>query len=140
MEVDVKPPVVSIIMPAYNVEDAVKMVEQAMANIAEDYEVIVVNDGSEDGTRRVLEELMDSRVKIADHRINLGKGAAIKTGVEYVKGECAIILDADGDISHIDVRNVRRYIVGDTQMGFKAFKTKHLKMIMKAIVVRRLGC
>ena len=175
-------PLVSFIMPAYNVEDsvveAVEMVRRVMAGVTEDYEVIVVNDGSVDGTRRMLKGLGDGRVKVVDHRVNLGKGAAIKTGAEHAKGEYAIILDADGDI---DVRNVRRYIdalreydvvigskrhpnsiyqapllrkvlsigynmlvkmllgirVGDTQTGFKAFKTKHLKTIMKTIVVKK---
>jgi glycosyltransferase involved in cell wall biosynthesis len=175
-------PLVSFIMPAYNVEDsvveAVEMVKRVMANVTEDYEVIVVNDGSVDGTRRVLEGLGDGRVKVVDHRVNLGKGAAIKTGAEYARGEYTIILDADRDI---DVRNVRLYLdalkrydvvvgskrhpdsgyeapllrkvlsagfnalvklllgirVGDTQTGFKAFRTKWLKMIMKVIVVKR---
>jgi len=180
--VSMEGPLVSFIMPAYNVEDsvveAVEMVRRVMAGVTEDYEVIVVNDGSVDGTRRMLKGLGDGRVKVVDHRVNLGKGAAIKTGAEHAKGEYAIILDADGDI---DVRNVRRYIdalreydvvigskrhpnsiyqapllrkvlsigynmlvkmllgirVGDTQTGFKAFKTKHLKTIMKTIVVKK---
>ena len=177
-------PLVSFIMPAYNVEDsvvgAVEMVRRVMVGVTEDYEVIVVNDGSVDGTRRVLEGLGDGRVKVVDHSVNLGKGAAIKTGAEHARGLYTIILDADRDI---DVRNVRLYLdalrrydvvvgskrhpdsryeapllrkvlslgfnalvklllgirVGDTQTGFKAFKTKWLKMIMKVIVVKRYG-
>jgi glycosyltransferase involved in cell wall biosynthesis len=169
-------------MPAYNAEDsvveAVEMVRRVMAGVTEDYEVIVVNDGSVDGTRRALEGLGDGRVKVVDHRVNLGKGVAIKTGAEYARGVYTIILDADKDI---DVGNVRLYLdalrrydivvgskrhpdstyeapllrkilsvgfnalvklllgirVGDTQTGFKAFKTKWLKMIMKVIVVKR---
>jgi glycosyltransferase involved in cell wall biosynthesis len=170
----------SIIMPAYNVEDEVvdviNALKKEMAWVTEDYEVIVVNDGSEDRTRRVLEGLGDSRLRVINHRKNLGKGAAIKTGVEHAKGEYMIILDADKDI---DVKNIRQYIdalkeydivvgskrhpnstyqaplirkvlsigynmfvkmllgirIGDTQTGFKAFRTKHLKMIMKVIAV-----
>jgi len=180
--VSMERPLVSFIMPAYNVEDsvveAVEMVRRVMADVTEDYEVIVVNDGSVDGTRRVLEGLGDGHVKVVDHRVNLGKGAAIKTGAEHARGAYTIILDADRDI---DVRNVRLYLdalktfdvvvgskrhpdsryeapllrkvlsagfnalvklllgirVGDTQTGFKAFKTKWLKMIMKVIVVKR---
>jgi glycosyltransferase involved in cell wall biosynthesis len=82
---------VSIIMPAYNVEDkvagAVEMVEQAMAGVTEGYEVIVVNDGSRDGTRKALEGLSSARIKAVDHEVNLGKGAAIKTGVKHARGE-----------------------------------------------------
>jgi len=173
---------ISIIMPAYNVEDEVvdviNVLKKAMVGITEDYEIIVVNDGSEDGTRQMLEKLRDNCLKIVNHRENLGKGAAIKTGVKHAKGEYTIILDADKDIN---VKNIRQYInalkeydivvgskrhpnstyqaplvrkvlsitynmlvkillgirVGDTQTGFKAFKTKHLKMIMNAIVVKR---
>jgi glycosyltransferase involved in cell wall biosynthesis len=169
-------------MPAYNVEDSVaevvEMVRRVMTGVTEDYEVIVVNDGSVDGTRRVLKGLGDGRVKVVDHGVNLGKGAAIKTGAEYARGVYTIILDADRDI---DVRDVRLYLdalkrfdvvvgskrhpdsryeapllrkvlslgfnalvklllgirVGDTQTGFKAFKTKWLKVIMKGIVVKR---
>jgi glycosyltransferase involved in cell wall biosynthesis len=177
-----KSPMVSIIMPAYNVEDSVvdsvEMVKRAMAGVTEDYEVIVVNDGSVDGTEKMLKRNEDSRVKIVNHRVNLGKGAAIKTGAEHATGEYTIILDADKDI---DVKNVRSYIdalkkydivvgskrhpnsiyqapflrkvlsvgfnalvkmllgirVGDTQTGFKAFRTRYLKRIMKVIVVKR---
>jgi len=180
--VSMEGPLVSVIMPAYNVEDSVvevvEMVRRVMADVTEDYEVIVVNDGSVDGTRRVLEGLGDGRVKVVDHRVNLGKGAAIKTGAEHARGEYTFILDADKDI---DVRNVRSYInalrrydvvvgskrhphstyeapllrkvlsvgfnalvklllgirMGDTQTGFKAFRTKWLKVIMKVIVVKR---
>jgi len=173
-------PLVSIVMPAYNVEDdildTVEMVRRVMAGF--NYELIIVNDGSIDGTRRMLEGLRDGCVKVVDHVVNLGKGAAIKTGVKYANGEYVVILDADRDI---DARNIRKYIdalreydvvvgskrhpnstyqapilrkilsigynklvkimlgikVGDTQTGFKAFKTKHLKTIMKVIVVKR---
>jgi len=173
-------PLVSIVMPAYNVEDdildTVEMVRRVMAGF--NYELIIVNDGSIDGTRRMLEGLRDGCVKVVDHVVNLGKGAAIKTGVKYANGEYVVILDADRDI---DARNIRKYIdalreydvvigskrhpnstyqapllrkilsigynklvkimlgikVGDTQTGFKAFKTKHLKTIMKVIAVKR---
>ena len=176
----VEKPLVSIIMPAYNVEDNIlgvlEMVKRVMADI--NYEVIVVNDCSTDGTRRMLEEFRNGYVKVVDHVVNLGKGAAVKTGVKHAEGEYVIILDADGDI---DAGNIKRYIealkkydvvigskrhphstyqapllrkmlslgfnalvnillgvrVSDTQTGFKAFKAKHLKMIMKAIVVKR---
>jgi glycosyltransferase involved in cell wall biosynthesis len=83
-------PTVSIIMPAYNVEDkaagAVEMVERAMAGVTEGYEVIVVNDGSKDATSKVLEGLSSARIKAVDREVNLGKGAAIKTGVS-TRGE-----------------------------------------------------
>jgi glycosyltransferase involved in cell wall biosynthesis len=175
-------PFVSIIMPAYNVAnsivDVVMKAKQVMTSITDDYEIIVVNDGSRDATRAVLESLRDSRLKIVDHKDNLGKGAAIKTGVKYANGVYTILLDADGDIDITNItpylRALRKYdiVVGskrhprstyqapflrkilslgyntlvkillgirvrDTQTGFKAFKTKYLKLIMKVIIVKR---
>jgi glycosyltransferase involved in cell wall biosynthesis len=175
-------PLVSIIMPAYNVANSIVVVvvnvKRAMTAITDDYEIIVVNDGSRDATRAVLASLSDSCLKIVDHKKNLGKGAAIKTGVKYAKGVYTILLDADGDI---DIKNINLYLralrkydivvgskrhprstyqapflrkilslgyntlvkillgikVGDTQTGFKAFKTTHLRLIMKVILVKR---
>jgi glycosyltransferase involved in cell wall biosynthesis len=173
---------ISIIMPAYNVEDKIAetigALEKTIPKISDDYEIIVVDDGSKDRTEQKLEEVNDNRVKVMKHPANLGKGAAIKRGVMHATGEYAILLDADKDI---DVKNMKQYIdmlkeydivvaskrhpkstyhaptvrkmlsiayntlvkillgikVGDTQTGFKAFKTKHLKTIMKVIVVKR---
>jgi glycosyltransferase involved in cell wall biosynthesis len=173
---------ISIIMPAYNVEDeiaeAISEVKGVVEKITNSYEIIVVNDGSTDGTARRVEGIMDDHVRMVNHTVNMGKGVAIKTGVKYASGDYTILLDADRDI---DVRNMAQYIkalreydvvigskrhpksvyqaptlrkilsvgwnifvkmllgirVGDTQTGFKAFKTKYLKMIMNVIVVKR---
>jgi len=173
---------ISIVMPAYNVEDdiveAISEVRGVLEKITDDYEIIVVNDGSTDDTARRVEGVMDGHVKIVNHSVNMGKGAAVKTGVRYASGDYTILLDADRDI---DVRNMMQYIkalreydvvigskrhpksiyqaptlrkilsvgynilvkallgirVGDTQTGFKAFKTKYLKMMMNVIVVKR---
>ncbi len=60
-----------------------------------DVEVIVVDDGSSDGTDKVLGALGDSTVRVISHRANRGKGAAIRTGMEAVRGDLVLIQDAD---------------------------------------------
>jgi glycosyltransferase involved in cell wall biosynthesis len=130
---------VSIIMPAYNVEDrvagAVEMVERAVAGVTEGHEVIVVNDGSKDGTRKALECLRSSRLKAVDHEVNLGKGAAIKTGVQHARGEYTIIIDADGDI---DARDIKRYIAALREYDVVVGSKRHPSSTYEAPLIRKV--
>lgn len=86
----------SIIMPVYNeistIEKVIENVKQtSLPNI--DKEIIVVDDGSQDGTSQILKE-MDG-ITIISHKKNKGKGAAIRTGLKYATGDIIIIQDAD---------------------------------------------
>jgi glycosyltransferase involved in cell wall biosynthesis len=58
-------------------------------------EIIVVDDGSDDGTAQILTQLQDSTVRVVHHPANRGKGAAIRTGLTYVTGDLVLIQDAD---------------------------------------------
>ena len=58
-------------------------------------EIIVVDDGSSDGTRDVLRQLGDSTVRVVLHERNRGKGAAVRTGFEVASGDYVLIQDAD---------------------------------------------
>jgi glycosyltransferase involved in cell wall biosynthesis len=91
----------SILMPVYNERERV---ERAIAEVLEtelpsDFELIVVDDGSTDGTREILRELSKShppaRVRLFEHPENQGKGAAVQTALGHAQGEFAAIFDAD---------------------------------------------
>ncbi len=86
----------SVVMPVYNEKETIlNMIEKVLK---EDlvYELIVVDDGSNDGTVDSLKGAkFDPRVKILFHDKNMGKGAALKTGFKEVRGEVAIVQDAD---------------------------------------------
>lgn len=65
------------------------------------YEIIVVNDGSQDNTRQIAEKIStdDERIKLISYSINMGKGYAIKQGVLHSRGKYILFMDGDGDIS-----------------------------------------
>lgn len=88
---------VSIIIPAFNEEDtihgALKRIE-AVDLKGVDRQIIIVDDGSTDGTRRILKEL-ESRYEIVYHEKNQGKGMAIRNGFSRAEGDVVLIQDAD---------------------------------------------
>ncbi len=92
---------ISVIIPVYNEAATVtQVVEQVLEVKLDDVEkeIIVVNDGSTDGTDAVLDSLAarwPSPLKIVHHERNQGKGAAIRTALEHVTGDVVITQDAD---------------------------------------------
>lgn len=87
----------SILMPVYNEEAHVaEAVKQTLAvDYPCDVELVIVDDGSRDGTSEVLERLDDQRVRVVTHPRNLGKGAAVRTAARHAEGDYVVILDAD---------------------------------------------
>lgn len=85
-------------MPVYNERERV---QRAIAEVLEtelptDFELIVVDDGSTDGTREILRDgEWGKRVRLFEHDHNQGKGAAIQTGLAQARGEFSAIFDAD---------------------------------------------
>ena len=86
----------SVIMPAYNEKNTIREIVRQVLALEIVKELLIVDDGSTDGTREVLEELKgDPRIKIFLHQKNSGKGAALRTGFQNVSGEVVVIQDAD---------------------------------------------
>lgn len=87
----------SVIVPVYNERNTVAEVIRRVraVDIPLTVEVVVVNDGSTDGTDKVLAAIQDSTVKVVNHAQNRGKGAAIRTGLAEVRGDLVLIQDAD---------------------------------------------
>jgi len=91
---------VTILLPAYNEEQAIA---ETIWNIRERYpefEILVVDDGSTDNTMRVA---MEAGANVWPHPYNIGNGAAVKTGLRMAQGEWIIMMDADGQHKPEDI-------------------------------------
>jgi len=88
---------VSVIMPCYN---EVSTIERIVGNVLDsslkNKEIIVIDDGSTDGTRELLKSRIEPLVtKVIYHQLNRGKGAAIRSGIAAASGDIVIVQDAD---------------------------------------------
>jgi len=88
-------PTLSIIIPVYNEEQTVKQIIEKINSLTIDKEIIVIDDGSSDGTDKILRSLNNKDIKVIYHTSNRGKGAAIITGLAQATGDFIIIQDAD---------------------------------------------
>jgi len=87
----------SVIVPVYNERTTLNEIVRRMraVELPMDREIIVVDDGSDDGTEKVLSTIEDSTVRVLHHPANRGKGAAVRTGLGVVRGDLVLIQDAD---------------------------------------------
>lgn len=118
---------VSIIIPAYNEEksihETIKALKTVMKKTKYSYEIIVVNDGSSDGTAAVLSR--ETGVITLAHDRNIGYGAALKTGIKHSKGDIIAITDADGSYPVDRIPNLLTHmskydmVVGARKLGSK---------------------
>lgn len=87
----------SVIIPVYNEKNTIREIVQRVQNTRLAWEILVVDDGSKDGTREILEEMNQEheRVRVILHEKNAGKGAAVRTGLQNARGDVLLIQDAD---------------------------------------------
>ncbi|MFO1520056.1 MAG: glycosyltransferase family 2 protein [bacterium] len=98
------PPVhVSILIPAYNEERSVGKVVGQVKSLYPDFELIVINDGSDD---RTAEEAEKAGGRVRSHPARRGYGASLKTGLQEASGEIAVFMDADGEHKAEDVKRL----------------------------------
>jgi glycosyltransferase involved in cell wall biosynthesis len=99
----------SILMPVYNERERVEraIAEVLATELPDEFELIVVNDGSSDGTTEILRGVIGThppeRVRLIEHDHNQGKGAAIQTALKQARGEFSAIFDADLEYDPADL-------------------------------------
>jgi glycosyltransferase involved in cell wall biosynthesis len=110
-ESDLKNKKLSVIIPVYNEEKSVgkvvKKVIKVLSKISDDYEILVINDGSSDKTKKAAK---DAGAFVFSHPYNIGNGAAVKTGLRKAKGDIFIMMDGDGQHNPEDIPRLLKHI------------------------------
>jgi len=88
-------PLLSVIVPVYNAASTIRQTLEKINAVAVDKEIIVVDDGSSDGTDKILHNIESANLKIIHHTTNRGKGAAFLTALSHARGDFVIIQDAN---------------------------------------------
>jgi glycosyltransferase involved in cell wall biosynthesis len=99
-------PPLSFLVPAYNEIQSIESVLEALNGFPEPHEIIVVDDGSTDGTREKLESLCPANTLVLFHAANGGKGAAVRTALARARGRFTAIQDADLEYDPLDYRGL----------------------------------
>ncbi len=86
----------SVIIPVFNERNTIREIVKRVMDSPSVDEIVIVDDGSTDGTRDILEDLKSNKmIRVILHEANIGKGAAVRTGINAVQGDLVIIQDAD---------------------------------------------
>lgn len=122
---DQGPAVLGVIIPAFNEAATLERVLHRVLSQACVQQVVVVDDGSADGTAEVAGRFItDPRVQLQRHRVNQGKGAAIRTGLEQITASIVIVQDADLEYDPADYSRIIAPIVegrADAVYGVRGF-------------------
>ena len=100
----------SLVLPAHNeaenIEAVVRRALEGLPQVATDFEAIVVDDGSRDGTAEIVDRLVDedTRVLVVHHEVNRGYGAALTSGFEAATGEAVMFLGFARLLDHPGIR------------------------------------
>lgn len=129
-------PLLSVIVPVFNESKTIKEILEKVSLINIDKEIIVVDDGSSDGTDRLLKNISYPNLKIIYHSSNRGKGAAFLTGLANAGGEYIIIQDADLEYDPNEyLKLMEEMLKGDADLVLGARFTKGYH----GLLIPRLG-
>jgi glycosyltransferase involved in cell wall biosynthesis len=111
---------VSIIVPVFNEQDTILKVIKNVFQIDIDKEIIIVDDASTDKTPELLKRAeAEHRIRLISHPKNLGRGAAIRSGLEHAQGQITIFQDADLELAPSNYpRLIEPILEGDTEVVF----------------------
>lgn len=94
----------TVVMPAYNEEATLRGIVERVLSRPESVELVIVDDCSKDGTREIMRALAadDPRIRLVFHEVNMGKGAALRSGFAAATGNVVLIQDADMEYDPAD--------------------------------------
>ena len=131
--------VLSIVIPCYNEENnIVGLVNKVLESPVPNKEIIVVDDCSTDGTRKILEEKIKPLVsQVIYHKKNGGKGAALRTGFKAATGDVVIIQDADLEYDPMEYPQIIEPIFNDE--ADVVYGSRFLNSKMKGYLANRMA-
>jgi dolichol-phosphate mannosyltransferase len=111
------PALVSVIVPVFNETRTIEQLLDRLRSAPFDKEIIIVDDCSTDGTREILKQ--ETGIVYLQHDRNMGKGAAIRTGIRYATGDVIIIQDADLEYDPSEIaRVVEPILSGEADIAY----------------------
>lgn len=120
----------SVLIPAYNEEESIQDTVKRVKKTLPDAEVIVINDGSNDRTGKILEKI--EGIKVITNYYNLGYGASLKKGLKEASGDWVAITDADGTYPIEDLPKLLKSVPSvDMAVGSRTGKNVHIPFFRK---------
>jgi glycosyltransferase involved in cell wall biosynthesis len=117
---------ISIFFPTYNeeenIEKTVRDAKKVLQEIAEKWEIIIVNDGSKDKSLEIAQKLKkeDKRIRIVNHKVNKGYGGALKSGFRAAKYEWVAFADSDGQFKFSEISKlIEKTDKADLILGYR---------------------
>ncbi len=133
MSTPVRLPGISVFLPSHNEEGNVERVVNSylaeLPRVADDYEVIVVDDGSRDRTGAIADRLAaaDAHVKVVHHPVNRGYGGAVISGIRAASKPYVLLCDGDGQFDPADLERMTPFVPEyDVVAGRRAHRADHL--------------
>lgn len=132
---------ISVVIPCYNesenIVDAVRMITQGIDASVSAYEIIIVDDGSTDGSRTLITKLLEEngRIRAVYHQENRGKGAALRSGFGESRMEWILMMDAD---LQIDISELKKFLPYCLEEGdlIAGVRTNRAEGIFRMVVSR----
>jgi glycosyltransferase involved in cell wall biosynthesis len=132
----------SVLIPVYNEKNTIDEILQRVLETGRAFEIIVVDDGSKDGTRELLEKYKNHPViKVVLHERNGGKGAALRTAIQTATGDVMLIQDADLEYDPIEYENLLKPILAnkaDVVYGSRFLGAPHRAILFWNMVANKL--
>jgi glycosyltransferase involved in cell wall biosynthesis len=132
-------PSISAFFPAYNdagsIGDLVRTVDATLREVTDDWEIIVVNDGSTDGTQAILEGIAkeNPRLRVVRHEVNRGYGGALQSGFRAATKELVFYTDGDGQYDPAELVGLVRALEDsrtDVAQGYKIARQDPLHRVV----------
>jgi len=140
-ETAIKEPKITIIIPAYNeeenIEKTIQQTENILKEITENYELIIVDDGSKDNTYQKALQTVSKKPKrkVIKNGTNVGKGYAVKRASKHITGNIVTIMDSDMEI---DPKQLKQYIQILKNCDICIASKRHPDSIYKAPIMRKI--